>query len=224
VLFDIDGTLIRTPGAGREALARAAAAVFDVPLERSRREIDTIEFRGTTDVFILERFGELLGVAMNGHGDLMARYIQELDGLLGEMAIEVMPGVVELIDALYGAGETHVGLLTGNVREGARRKLDRVGLGHLLDGPGGFGEAGRERAAVVRAALAELEPLGVVASTTVIIGDTPIDVEAAQSCGARGVAVATGWTSREELEACGADLFLPDLSNPEPLWRFLDAL
>ena len=224
VLFDIDGTLLRAAGAGREALARAAAAVFDVPLELSRQRIGAVDFRGATDALILERFGELLGVTMRGSAALATRYLEELAAVLDEVEIEIMPGVPEVIGALGARGDTHLGLLTGNIREGARMKLERARLDHLLDGPGGFGDAGRERADLVRAALAQLADLGVPAAATVIIGDTPIDVSAAQTCGARGVAVATGWTPWDDLAACGADLLVRDLTDPAPLWRLLESL
>jgi phosphoglycolate phosphatase-like HAD superfamily hydrolase len=226
VLFDVDGTLIKAQGAGREALARGVARVLGAPLEAVRAEAGAVDFRGRTDELLIEELVRRAGGDPEPGLDarVVAAYLEELEVALAEVVVEVLPGVPELLAALELRDDVAVGLLTGNVREGARRKLHAVGLGWLALGDGGFAEDGRERDALARAAMARLAEQGVAPGRVVVVGDTPHDVAAARAIGARAVAVASGWTPRAELEPCRPDLLLDSLASPQQVLDLLDAL
>jgi phosphoglycolate phosphatase-like HAD superfamily hydrolase len=131
----------------------------------------------------------------------------------------VLPGIEAFLNTLAGRDDVAVGLLTGNLRAGARLKLGHYGLfDHFAFG--GFGDHHWERDDVAREALAAVQAhLNGRARTERIwvIGDTPLDVQCARAIGANVAAVATGWHSREELAAAKPDLLLTDLSDPAPL-------
>jgi phosphoglycolate phosphatase-like HAD superfamily hydrolase len=133
----------------------------------------------------------------------------------------VCPGVPALLDALAADARLAVGLLTGNIREGARLKLGHFDLFHHF-AFGGFGDEHFERDDVAREALAAIRVhvnRHHQADRVWVIGDTPLDVKCARAIGARAVAVATGWHSAAELEATVPDLLLNDLSDPSDLLR-----
>ena len=226
VLFDVDGTLIKAGGAGREALARGVARVLGAPLDAVRAHARAVDFRGRTDELLIEELVRRAGGVPEAGLDarVVAAYLDELVLALAEVEVEVLPGVHELLAALELREDVAVGLLTGNVREGARRKLDAVGLGWLAARDGGFAEDGRERDALARAAMARLAAQGVPAGRVVVIGDTPHDVAAARAIGARAVAVASGWTPRAELAPSRPDLLLDTLAGPGQVLELLDAL
>jgi len=224
ILFDIDGTLIRAPGAGREALARAAARVFELSLELCREQIRRIDFRGATDAAILARYAELLGHPVMDHPHMIPIYLEELESALAEVEVEALPGVHDILTILAERGDTHCGLLTGNIRAAARMKLHSVGLQHLAEGFGGFGDDGIERQELVEQALLRLAPWGIGSEQTLIIGDTPADVSAARHWGVRAIAVATGWSPLADLQQSAPELLLPNLQDPEPVLGLLDLL
>ena len=226
VLFDIDGTLVKLGGAGREALARGVASALGRPFEEVLAAAMEVDFRGRTDTILLEELAGRLGVRVPSLDPRMvAAYLAALPDTVArscaEGRYETMPGALSLVEDLESRDEVLVGLLTGNVREAARIKLAPVGLGHLADRPGGFGDDARERADVARAAVRRLAEAGIPPDRTLVVGDTEHDVRAAHAAGARAVAVATGWTDSAVLRSCGADLFLPDLRDPAPLLGLL---
>jgi len=226
VLFDVDGTLIKAGGAGREALARGVARVLGAPLDAVRAHARAVDFRGRTDELLIEELVRRAGGEPEPRLDarVVRAYLDELGLALAEVEVEVLPGVIELLAALELRDDVAVGLLTGNVREGARRKLDAAGLGWLAARDGGFAEDGRERDALARAAMARLAVQGVAPGRVVVIGDTPHDVAAARAIGARAVAVASGWTPRAELAPSRPDLLLDSLAEPRQVLDLLDAL
>ena len=224
VFFDIDGTLIVAPGSGREALARATAATFRRDLEQCRQRLGEVDFRGATDGTIVARYGELLELPLLGDARLVAAYLDALDEVLDETEVTLLPGVEALLEALGGRHHTHFGLLTGNIREAARRKLARVGLDHLVDHIGAFGDDGHDRTEIVAAALEQSGAVGAKPWATLIVGDSPRDIQAAHHWGAPAVAVATGWNSRAELAACGPQLLLDNLAEAGPLLNLLDGI
>jgi phosphoglycolate phosphatase-like HAD superfamily hydrolase len=227
VLFDIDGTLIRAGGAGREALSRGAAAAFGIPVETVREFARGIDFRGRVDRVLIREFAVRAGRDPGAEaGRVLDLYLAALPGTLRDAPYEVLPGVVELVAALERRADVVVGLLTGNVREGARLKLGRAGLGleRLVERPGGFGDDGDDRFEVARAAVARALAAGArSAADVVVVGDTEHDVLAAHAAGARAVGVLTGWTPREALAAADPGLLVSDLGEPGPILEFLDA-
>ena len=223
VLFDIDGTLLKAGGAGREALARGAAAALGVTLDEARGATLQMDFRGRIDpVLVRELAGRLGHDGERAAQRITEAYLAALPGTLARAVVEVMPGVVDLVARLEARPRTLVGLLTGNVREGARLKLGAVGLERLAERPGGFGADGGDRAEVAQAAAARAFELGVPAERVFVVGDTEHDVAAARAGGMRAVAVATGWTDAATLAASLPDLLLPDLADHAPFFALLD--
>jgi phosphoglycolate phosphatase len=215
-LFDIDGTLIASGGAGKAALEAGLAEEFGID-----RPIEKLQLSGRTDTAII---GDLLHLYGLGEGpEVRARvtnaYLRHLPRCLGTGNGRVLPGIAHLLELLRQRDDVAVGLLTGNVRAGARVKLGHFGLfEHFAFG--GFGDHHHDRDDVAREALAEARQHlnGAVAPERVwVIGDTPLDVRCARAIGACAVAVTTGWHGRDELAESRPDLLLDDLSDPEPL-------
>jgi phosphoglycolate phosphatase-like HAD superfamily hydrolase len=220
-LFDIDGTLILSGGAGKAAMERALLSEFGVARLRGG-----VPFSGRTDRVIARDLLRLHGVAdaPDNWPRLRDAYLRHLPGCLASHQGRVLPGIDVLLEHLSGRGDVAVGLLTGNIRDGARLKLGHYNLFHHF-AFGGFGDHHLERDDVAREALAvarqhcngtaELEEIWV-------IGDTPLDVSCARAIGAQVVAVATGWHSLAELTAAGPDLLVKDLSDAAPFLALLD--
>jgi phosphoglycolate phosphatase-like HAD superfamily hydrolase len=215
VLFDIDGTLIRSGGAGRDALDAALAATF------GKIGSETIEVNGRTDRGIARSLFQHHGLE-DSHDNwyrLRTAYLQALPECLRNRRGAVLPGIAELLLDLDRNPRIAVGLLTGNVREGARIKLSHFALDHHFPF-GGFGDDHCDRDDVARAACqAAGQHLGraIAADAIWVIGDTPWDIRCARCIGAKVAAVATGACSSTELAAHAPDLLLEDLADFQPL-------
>ncbi|MEO8199181.1 MAG: HAD family hydrolase [Gemmatimonadota bacterium] len=217
VLFDIDGTLLTSSGAGRRAIIAALAAEMPVV-----QEWEQVRFDGKTDPQILM---ELLAAA--GHheppspvrlSELSQRYVSMLRSELAQPAhrTTVLPGVREILDEVESHDRTIMGLLTGNFVEGARLKLYSAGIDPDRFKVGAYGSDSAHRSALPPiAAQRAQEFFGRVPTgqEVVIVGDTPSDVRCGECIGARAIAVATGSYSVEELAAAGASAVFPDLSD-----------
>ncbi|HXV87074.1 MAG TPA: haloacid dehalogenase-like hydrolase [Gemmatimonadales bacterium] len=207
VLFDIDGTLLWTDGAGRRAITEALLVEMG-----TAGPIDGYHFGGKTDPQIVR---ELMTAAGHPHAEspvhlqaVCARYV----GLLAREleahaeAVRVYEGVPELLDAIEARGDGLLGLLTGNLAAGADLKLRAAGLDPARFRVGAFGSDAADRPdlppiAVRRAAaLFGREAAG---QDVVIIGDTPADMTCGRAVGARAIGVATGSYSREQLMEAG---------------------
>lgn len=220
VFFDIDGTLLRSGGAGKLAMLTAVQEAFGV----SRAPVD-VPFSGRTDRAIMRDLLHAHQVPFteeNFHR-LVQAYLRLLPDCLHQMSGRVLPGVVELLDALQSLSHVAVGLLTGNLRRGAEAKLGYFSLFERF-AFGGFGDHHEERNAVACEAIvaAQQHLNGLCSPERVwVIGDTPLDIQCARFIGARVLAVATGTHSLEELQACRPDLALPDLSHYQVLLECL---
>jgi phosphoglycolate phosphatase-like HAD superfamily hydrolase len=214
VLFDIDGTLLRTSGAGAKALTHALVTELEVEHDRVHAAMSTVDFRGATDRAILRKLGDALDVALEPRQEsLLGHYLLALEHHLANAHVEVLPGVNELLAALGLRTDVYVGILTGNIRSAARLKLGAIGHAGLVERAGGFGEDGMRRQDLAAVARERLFAAGVTPSARIIVvGDTEHDVSCGKHIGAYTVAVATGWTARETLFAAGPDMFLDDLS------------
>jgi phosphoglycolate phosphatase-like HAD superfamily hydrolase len=224
VLFDIDGTLVLTGGAGLRAMARAFEELFDVP-DAFRK----MPMAGRTDAWILSDAAAAHGIARDS--PLLARFP---DVYLRHLITEIekphprktmMPGVRDLLDALARRDDVYLALLTGNYEAAARVKLEHFDLWRYFP-CGAFGDGAADRNGLVPKALARVAAAGGPAFTardTVVIGDTPLDVACAKVNDARSVGVATGPHSVEVLRAAGADAVLTDLSETENVLRLLIA-
>ena len=219
-LFDIDGTLIASGGAGKAALEAALAEEFGIT-----RPIDKLELSGRTDRAIMADLFRLhvIDDTPENHARLRDAYLRQLPRYLH--AGRVLPGIAELLAHLAGRHDVAIGLLTGNVRAGAEVKLGFFGLYDYF-AFGGFGDHHLDRDDVAREALAEVHGRlnGVVQAERIwVVGDTPLDIRCARAIGARAVAVATGWHSLSELAEHRPDLLLSDLADPAPLFAHWQA-
>jgi phosphoglycolate phosphatase-like HAD superfamily hydrolase len=214
-LFDIDGTLIASGGAGKAALEAALASEFGLS-----QAIEKLELSGRTDRSIL---ADLLRLYRLDH-DAAARrltnaYLTHLPAQLAAGAGRILPGILSLLDHLQGRRDVALGLLTGNIRAGARIKLSHFGLWEYF-AFGGYGDEHVDRNDVAHEALREAHRHlnGNVRMERIwVIGDTPLDIRCARAIGARVLAVATGWHAPSELAAHTPDLLLESLEDPAPL-------
>jgi phosphoglycolate phosphatase-like HAD superfamily hydrolase len=215
-LFDIDGTLLSSGGAGKAALEGALLEEFGL-----QELCGQVAYSGRTDRAIVRDLLRMhcLEESPACWERLLAAYLRRLPECLQTHRGAVLPGIAALLEELSAREHVAVGLLTGNIRAGARLKLGHYGLDHHF-AFGGFGDRHWERDDVAREALAAAHahlPGRVAPERVWVIGDTPLDVRCARAIGARSAAVATGWHSHEELAAAGPDLLLTDLSDPRPL-------
>lgn len=216
ILFDIDGTLLRSGGAGKEAMETALVNEFG--LDRVRAEVP---YSGRTDRAIARDLFAAHGIDVTPANwqRFVTAYLRLLPDCLHRLSGRVLPGIAALLQQLGGRDTFAVGLLTGNIRAGAEAKLGHFGLwGHFAFG--GFGDEHHERDLVAKDALKAATDFlrrNPHPERVWVIGDTPLDVKCARAIGAKAVAVATGYHPAEELAAAGPDLLLPDLADHSPL-------
>ena len=223
ILWDIDGTLLSTQGAGMRAMKRAAAATFGDVLT-----FDGIEVAGNLDPLILAAAAEGCGVALSQdhHGRFMETYCRLLPEELAASGkgLRVMPGVLDVLAAMRADDRLTLGLLTGNYRATARLKLAAGGIEPDWFPIGAFGDDAADRPSLVPVAMRRYEAMHgrpVAEEQVALIGDTPRDVHAAKTHGCHAVAVATGPYTAADLQAAGADLVLEDMTDPRPLMNLL---
>jgi phosphoglycolate phosphatase-like HAD superfamily hydrolase len=196
--WDIDGTLLSTARAGVPALEDGAEVVLGF-----RPDLSRMQTAGLTDRMIARQILVDAGRQPDEAAEarLLEAYATALPHRLTLRRGSVLPGVLEVLDALAEDPSVVNVLLTGNVRSGAAAKLTSYGLDHHFD-LGGFAEDGVDRADIARAAVRRAEERhGEVARHGVLIGDTPYDVRAGREVGLRVIAVAGAVGSRALLEA-----------------------
>ena len=222
VLFDIDGTILWTDGAGRRAIQRALVEVFG-----SAGPADHW-FDGKTDPQIVREL-----MHHEGHDDahidarmapMLDRYVALLHDELRnpEHPPRLLPGVAALLDALDARSDVMLGLLTGNLAAGAAEKLRAVGVDPARFPVGAFGSDHERRPrlpAVARERAEALLGAGIPGDAVVVVGDTPADVECGRDIGARAIGVATGRYSEAELARHGAVAVFRDLSDTAAVMR-----
>jgi phosphoglycolate phosphatase-like HAD superfamily hydrolase len=215
VLWDIDNTLLYTGGAGTLGMKRAFEELYGVPDAFAR-----IEFSGRTDTAIFRDAARASGMAEDAldaeQARFLERYVGHLEAALHEITGRLMPGVAELLEAIAGRRDALQGLGTGNFRAGGQLKLRHYGIERYFPGmPGGFGEDSDSRTTMIGLAVERMSNGDGRAARVVVVGDTPHDVAAARENGAFALGVATGRHSKAELQECGADAALEDLSDVE---------
>jgi phosphoglycolate phosphatase len=215
-LFDIDGTLIHTRGAGMAALREGLREAFGVAEPTDQVAVHGRTDRGITrDLFRHHAINDL-----PEHWEKFREaYLRVLPGTLAQRPGTVLPGIVALLETLRTREDVALGLLTGNTKEGARIKLAHYGLDRYFDF-GGFGDNHFERDDVAREALAAVTRRlngSVDLARVWVIGDTPIDVGCGRAIGARTIAVATGNHTWVELAAARPDHLAADFSDPGPV-------
>jgi phosphoglycolate phosphatase-like HAD superfamily hydrolase len=215
VLFDVDGTLLSARGAGRRALRVALEAVYG-----TAGAVDAYDLGGQTDLRIvldlMTGAGLPLARVRAGLDDCFERYAralgEELERTGGAIAL---PGVAELVPRLAADGRVVLGLVTGNIEEGARLKLAGPRLGPYFR-TGAFGSDDADRTRLPSLAARRVHALlghAFAPDDVVVVGDTPRDVECGRAFGARTVAVATGRHPRAALLAVGADAVLDSFED-----------
>lgn len=217
LLFDIDGTLLYARGVGRAAFGAAFHAAYGVPYP----DVEGLCFVGATDSHVVRAMAARCGVASTRAKEehFFLRLARDIDAALAENRPLVYPGVPELIARLSGRNHA-LGIITGNVRATAWIKLRHAGLDHAFLF-GAYGDEHHDRSAIAAIAVTRV-PAG--AAARILVGDTPLDVQAAHANGLKAVAVATGWVTADELAAAGADLVLPDFSDTDAAVAKLEAL
>lgn len=225
VLFDIDGTILWSDGAGRRAMTRALRNAFGTSGSADYR------YDGKTDRQIVRDL-----MRMEGHRDdvidarmttLLDEYVTWLHEELrsGETRIERFAGVLELLDALESREDRRIGLLTGNIEPGASAKLRAVGIDpgrFIVSAFGSDHEIRRELPAIAQRRAREDLGLHVDGDAIVIIGDTPADIDCGRAIGARAIGVATGRYTVDELASHEPVAVFPNLADTAAVMRAID--
>src|SRR5262245_45739256 len=231
LMFDVDGTLVLSGGAGARALDRALLAVHGIS-----GGMQGIRPGGMTDPAIVREIFRAREGRDPTVPETEAVYRAYIPLLAEEVAasegFHVMPGIEPLLRELSARDDVYLGLVTGNLEEGARIKLTRPGLiRHFRFG--GFGSDAEDRGhltriglergrALARRSLGDAAESGAAdGERVIVVGDTLLDIRAGQSIGATTVAVATGSVSFETLSSDSADVVVRDLADPAPLLGLL---
>src|SRR6266436_6741688 len=212
LLFDIDGTLIHSGGAGMEALKRALKERFKID-----DDLHDIEIAGMTDsgivISILKK--HKIPTTTENIAAFLDSYVHFLAVELPRRSGNLLPGVLELLEKLRGRPHLVLALLTGNVSRGAQLKLEHYGVWHFFEF-GAFADDHQDRNRLGRFARTrakEKHGCEFAASKIDVIGDTPRDIACGKAFGARTIAVATGTWSHDELAKYQPDYLIDDLSN-----------
>jgi len=215
LLFDIDGTLVLTGGAGLRAMTRACEEVIG-----HADALDGIPVAGRTDWIILHDTLTRLGRDLDRDlfDRLRDRYVDYLRHEIlqpGKGFNGALPGVPDLLEGLHGRDDVYLALLTGNFEAGARIKLERFDLWRYFR-CGAYGDDAPDRNALVPVAVERASACGIPTlppADVIVVGDTPHDVACARAAGATAIGVATGGYTADELRACGADVVFDTLRD-----------
>lgn len=210
VLFDIDGTLIRTNGAGMGAMGQAVVEHY------GKEDIPEIRVHGCTDKGIVSELFTKLDISLEAdQAGFMQTYFDLLKTSLKKTGGEILPGVADLLEVLNGHSNVALGLLTGNAKRAAEIKLDHFGLREYFLF-GGYGDDFSDRndvaAIAVNAARKYLKDR-FDPSKVWVIGDTLNDIRCARSVNAKVIAVETGGDNNKILSEENPDLLMRDLSE-----------
>ena len=222
ILWDIDGTIMRTGLAGIHALTRAFHQLYG-----RDPDMNKIDLAGRTDRWITGQILEHNGVPVTTQAvhDLIDTYLTLLPHELSTRHGLILPGIHELLGIFHARADIAQGLLTGNVQRGARIKLEHFSVWHYFE----FGAFGDDSAlrnelgphAVRRAG--ERHAVSFAPQNVFVIGDTPHDIECGKVIGARTIAVATGSCSVEKLAAFQPTAVFADFSNTAAFLKVIDA-
>ena len=222
LLFDIDGTLLLSGGAGTRALNRTFLELYGIA-----GAFTGISVAGRTDPLILGDALDRNGIAADAEARarFFSRYCEhfEREILLPGPRKGLMPGVRQLLDRLENVPDAACALLTGNIARAARIKLEHFAVRRYFL-CGAYGDDAPKRDDLVPIAVGRARAAGIDVGSSgrvVVIGDTPLDAQCAAAAGARSICVATGPFAEADLRRAGADAVLPDLADAE---RFLSTL
>jgi phosphoglycolate phosphatase-like HAD superfamily hydrolase len=228
LLWDIDGTLMRSTRAGsfKDYTIPMLEEVFG-----TAGRLPEMKVSGMTDL-------QIVGEALKHEGfthdhirervhELRESYMKAMHKFTGngEEVFELLPGVREALQAVAEHPRYHSGLLTGNIEPAAYLKMELLGLADFFDVPGAFGDESHDRRDLPALAAERIRKhleVDLSPAQFIIIGDTPNDIECARHFGARSVALGTGrFYSTEQLLDCAPDAFIPSLADTK---LFLDTL
>jgi phosphoglycolate phosphatase-like HAD superfamily hydrolase len=217
LLFDLDGTLTRSAGAGSRSLAKAMHLRPEAVAYLRQMRLDGMTDRAIVRLALTA--GRPDATATEAEIDeVLAGYLGALEAECTAGSYTVLPGVAALLSRLSARSDVVLGLCTGNVERGARLKLGSAGLWQHFRF-GGYGSDAELRAGIVRAAWSRARERG--ATSALIIGDTPRDIAAAHEVGLPACGVATGRFSAEELAANGAELVAASFADTDASERLL---
>lgn len=214
LLFDIDGTLIHSGGAGVHALKLALSERFGIT-----DDLHDIEIAGMTDSGIVTSILNKHQIPNTNENvsAFLDSYVHFLSLELPRRAGKLLPGVLDLLERLKSRPHLVLALLTGNVSRGAQLKLEHYGVWHFFEF-GAFADDHHDRnrlGTVARARAKEKHGRQFSTSEIDVIGDTPRDIACGKAFGARTIAVATGTWSRDQLAKYQPDFLIDDLSDVE---------
>ncbi len=220
LLFDIDGTLIHSAGAGIQSLRRTLTERFQID-----DDLADIEIAGMTDSSIVMSIlnKHAIPATNDNIAAFLDSYVHFLSRELPERGGQLLPGVVELLEKLRARPHVILALLTGNISRGAKLKLEHYGVWHFFEF-GAFADDHHDRNRLgpfARARAQEKHGYEFAAKQIDVIGDTPRDIECGKAFGARTIAIATGSWPRLELAARKPDFLFDDLSNVDEVIRTL---
>ncbi len=223
LLFDIDGTLILSGGAGDRSLTRAFDKLYGL-----KGAMEGIKPAGKTDPAIVrEIFRRKLDIEPSEQqiNEILQHYVEFLkEEVASSPGYRVLPGVIPLLKALDAEPDVLLGLATGNIRDGARIKLSRADLWRFFRF-GGFGSDSEARDEIVKIAVRRgLEMANYDPELVLVIGDTPRDIWAAHAAGVRAMGIATGPYSVDELLEAGADAAVENLDDMEAFYTIIKEL
>jgi phosphoglycolate phosphatase-like HAD superfamily hydrolase len=219
ILFDIDGTLIDSGGAGVRSLDLAFRELFSID-----KGFEGISMAGKTDTQIIREGLIKHGLSLDGTiGAVIHAYLKHLLKEIQNNRRHIKPGIYEVLEQLRSRDDLGLGLLTGNLEQGARIKLDPFRLNEYFP-TGAFGSDDEDRNNLLPVAVKRFEELlqkKIEIDHCIVVGDTPRDVECAHIYGALCVGVATGPYSYDALAKAGADYVFHDLSEWNTLLQYL---
>lgn len=215
LLFDIDGTLIKTGGAGKNAMEDAFAELYQI-----KNGLDKISFAGSTDLGIFDKALKLNGLSQdqfNSEKVFRKKYLELLEKYLIDRpeGQELLPGVKDFLSHCQNRPEIYMGLVTGNYREGANLKLSRFKINHYFD-EGAFGCDYADRNLLPPLAIKRIEEKGYILppkNKIWIIGDTIKDVECAKSNGLPSLITFTGFSPKNEILKSKPELTMENLES-----------
>lgn len=220
ILFDIDGTLLRTHGAGLRAMSRALSDLHG-PHASGAYGLDGIDTSGRLDSHIWRDLSRKHEVAHDEetHGRFQERYHHHLsEGFAGDSVSEALPGAIALVERLHPEPTATLGLLTGNYQSTGRLKVAAAGFDPDRFVINAFADDGPDRRSLPPVAMARFEHRHgrpIAAAEVLIIGDTPHDVDCAKAHGCACLGVTTGRHPAEELD--GADRVVDGLDDVEEI-------
>ena len=219
-LFDIDGTLITSGGAGEAALIAAMDQRFGVV-----EDFAGISLAGATDALIARALLKKHGIEQSPENitALLDAYLHQLSSRVSMHAGRVLPGIVPLLDALKARPEAVLALLTGNLVKGAKIKLTHYGVWDYFEF-GAFADDHYDRNELgkfAQARAAEIHGITFAPDQIFVIGDTPRDIECGRAIGAKTVAIATGDYTSHQLGDHSPDFLFEDLLDTTAVLKAL---